>query len=70
MIIQTISPDFEVECEGTIYLVRPLTDAAKEHFESLDRWHYSFFGSSLAVEHRFIDEVIQRLREEFTVSRL
>lgn len=60
--------DFEVENHGTIFLIRPTSEAGSDHFAEPDPWHYTFFGQSRAVEHRFIEEVLDRLCESFTVT--
>jgi len=52
------NPDFEVQDEGSICLLRPLTDAAKtwvgEHIPDDAQW----FGNAVAVEHRFIEPIV------------
>lgn len=60
--------DFEVENHGTIFLIRPTSEAGSDHFAELDPWHHTFFGQSLAVDHRYIEEVVERLCESFTVA--
>ena len=61
--------DFEVENHGTIFLIRPTSEAGGDHFAELDPWQHTFFGRSLGVEHRFIDEVVERLSESFTIAQ-
>ncbi|MBL8047385.1 MAG: hypothetical protein JNJ45_01765 [Chthonomonas sp.] len=60
--------DFEVENHGTIFLIRPTSEAGSRHFAELDPWNHTFYGNALAVEHRFIEEVVERLTEAFTVA--
>lgn len=51
-------PDFRVENHGSIILVWPLTQAAKNwlhgHTEEDSQWH----GSALAVEPRYTDQLV------------
>lgn len=52
-------PDLEVQSEGTIYLLRPLTDAGAAWIgENLVAEGCQFFGDALCVEHRFIEEIV------------
>jgi hypothetical protein len=60
--------DFEAPNHGTIFLIRPTSEAGSDHFAELDPWHHTFFGQSLAVEHRYTPEVVERLAESFTVT--
>lgn len=69
MSTKTLHADFEVENHGTIFLIRPTSEAGEEHFAELDPWQHTFFGRSLCVEHRFIDEVVERLSEFFTIAQ-
>lgn len=67
MSTETKHADFEVENHGTIFLIRPTSEAGSDHFAELDPWHHTFLGNALAVEHRFIEDVVQRLQEDFIV---
>ena len=56
------SQDFIVSNHGTIFLLQPLTAAAKEWVaEHLPEDHQTF-GSSIAVEHRFILDIVDGIR--------
>jgi len=59
--------DFEVENHGTIFLIRPTSEAGSNHFAELDPWHHTSFGNALAVEHRYLEDVVHRLQEDFIV---
>jgi len=59
--------DFEVENHGTIFLIRPTSEAGSSHFAKACPRDHTFFGNALAVEHRYIEDVVLRLQEEFTV---
>jgi hypothetical protein len=52
-------PDFEVQNEGSIYLLRPMSEGARiwcaEHLpEDAPR-----FGVAYAVEHRYIRDIVE-----------
>ena len=52
--------DARIEDHGSIFLVRPLTDCAlgwlREHTDG------TWFGNALAVEHRFVADVVAGMR--------
>lgn len=50
--------DFRVENHGSIFLVAALTDAAHEWIEDHIPEDAMFFGGKLAVEHRFIEDIV------------
>jgi hypothetical protein len=56
--------DFKVQNEGTIYLFRPLTDAAAAHIEEHVGDDAQFFGGALVVEHRYARDLAVQLTEE------
>jgi hypothetical protein len=51
-------PDFDLSGDGSLYLLRPLTPPAhawvEEHLPDDATW----FGTAVAVEHRFIADII------------
>ena len=55
--------DFAVRDEGTIWLFTPLTPAAFEFLSECIQNDAQCFGPSLAVEHRFVYELLIGLRE-------
>jgi hypothetical protein len=62
--LQTIRPvDFLVSDEGTIWLFSPVTPAAFEFLSEHIEEDALYFGTSLAVEHRFVYDLLIGLRE-------
>ena len=65
-----IAPDFQVENHGSIILLRPATDEAKQWLNfncAPEPWQW--FGGAMAVEPRCASNLIEGLREEgFTVK--
>lgn len=56
--------DFEVLGGGTVFLVKPLTDAARQWVDanfSLESWQW--FGGGFAVEHRYIADIVSGIKE-------
>jgi hypothetical protein len=52
-------PDLEVQDEGSIFLLRPLTDTGAEWIgEHLVSEDAQWFGEALCVEHRFIADIV------------
>jgi len=51
--------DFKISGGGTIYLLHPLTRAARdwvdEHLPADAMW----FGNAVAVEHRYIGDIVE-----------
>lgn len=64
--METDNADVQVSREGTIYMVRPLTEAGREYLE--ERTDGMWFGGALAVEHRYVRALVEGLIEDgFTV---
>lgn len=58
------SADFLVTGGGTLFLVRPLNDAARRHLdEHLDE-SAIWYAGGVAVEHRYIEDLVEQLRED------
>lgn len=55
--------DFAVYDEGTIWLFAPQTPAAFEFLSKHIQEDAHYFGDSLAVEHRFVYDLLIGLRE-------
>jgi hypothetical protein len=55
--------DFVLRDEGTIWLFTPLTPAALQFLSEHIREDAQYFGDSLAVEHRFVYDLLVGLRE-------
>jgi len=51
--------DFTVEDHGSIFLVRPLSDSAKEWINENIGYDAHFLGTALVVEHRYITNIIE-----------
>jgi hypothetical protein len=59
-----ITPDFELDHEGKIFLLRPLTPAAHSWVgTNLSEDHLSF-GDSVVVEHRYIIDIVAGILED------
>ena len=55
--------DFEVQNEGTIFLLRPCTQAAEEWLDV--RWEMikrMSFGTAVVVEHRYIADFVAGIK--------
>ena len=51
--------DFLIENHSSIYLFRPLTQAAREWLDETAPDDAQFFGEALVVEHRYAENVAQ-----------
>ena len=64
------APDFQVENHGSVILLRPGNEAAKDWLDFNcvpEPWQW--FGSALAVEPRCAPDIIEGLQEEgFTIE--
>lgn len=57
--------DFIVETHGSIYLLRPMNDRAKQYLKAtVDAEPYMYFGEALAVERRYISEIVRGAIED------
>ena len=59
----TPSVDFLLRDEGTIWLFTPLTPAALQFLSEHIQGDPQYCGDSLAVEHRYVSDLIIGLRE-------
>ena len=55
--------DFIVRDEGTVWLFTPLTPAALQFLSEHIQENARYFGDSLAVEHRCVEEFLHGLRK-------
>lgn len=55
--------DFVVRDEGTIWLFTPVTPAAFDFLAEHIQSDAQYFGSSLAVEHRYVYDLLIGFRE-------
>jgi hypothetical protein len=51
--------DVEVENHGTIFLVRPLTETARDWLDENVSDDAQYFGGALVVEHRYIEDLVE-----------
>lgn len=56
--------DFTLECHGSIWLVQPMNEAAREHLLGHVSEETQWFGYALVVEWRYIVDLAQRLEDE------
>lgn len=54
-----MKPDFVVSGGGSIYLLTPLTDNAKQWVDEHLPADRQTLGNGIAVEHRYIEEIVQ-----------
>lgn len=62
MIIE--KPDFVLNDQGSIVLLLPNSDAAREWLDDNIGEDAQYFGRSLVVEHRFADDIIDGIMAE------
>lgn len=55
--------DITIESAGNVFLVSPLTDAAKCWIKENVTGKVIYFGKSIVVEHRYIDDLLQGMQE-------
>lgn len=60
----TAQADFEVYGGGTVYMVQPLNETAKTFLYDRLGDEAQFLGEAVAVEHRYIADIVSNLREE------
>jgi len=61
---KTTPADFLVTGGGTIYLLHPLTDAAREWVAEHLPEDAQRLGNGIAVEHRFIGDTVRGARND------
>ncbi len=60
-----IGADFTVTGHGTIFLLRPNTPAAQAWMdEHLQAEQYQMFGTAVAVEHRYIADIVEGIQAD------
>lgn len=55
--------DAVVESSGTIYTIRPITDAAKEWINENVASDGMWFGNALCVEHRYSADIVAGMED-------
>ncbi len=61
--VVTNTPDVLVRNEGTVFLFCPLTSRGKQWIEEHVQPNAQWYGSALAVEHRFAWGLAQALKD-------
>lgn len=56
--------DYEVSGGGTVFILTPLNDSAKQNLEDNLAQDAIWFGGGVAVEHRYIMPLVDNLRQE------
>ena len=54
-----MSEDFELQNEGSLYLLRPLTVQALEWLDEHIEQNRQMFGTAVVVEHRYIADIVR-----------
>ncbi len=56
--------DFYLDCHGTIFLLRPMTEEAvawiTEHIDP----QAPYLGRAVAIEHRFVEPIVEGIKSE------
>lgn len=58
------NPDFKLSGGGSMFLLRPLTDAAKAWLEENIAGETSWLGDSLGVESRYIANLVDGIQND------
>lgn len=56
--------DYTIENHGTIFLVRPQSDAARQHLLDHTPEEAQWFGDALVVEHRYAFDLATQLQTD------
>lgn len=56
--------DFIVDGSGTVYMITPQNKAASKALKEMISGESSWLGESLAIEHRYVWDLIQGLKTE------
>jgi hypothetical protein len=60
--INTTEPDFTVQNEGSIFLIRPNNADAELHLRANVGEEAQWFGNALVVEHRYVQQIVTVLQ--------
>ena len=60
----TTNADYEVSGGGSLFILTPLNADAKSNLEAGVGDEAQWWAGGVAVEHRYIDGLVERLREE------
>ena len=58
------TPDYVVQNHGSIFLVEPQSDEARDNLQDNVQEGAQFFGRALVVEHRYILDLVATLQNE------
>ncbi len=56
--------DVQIENHGSVFLVRPLTNAATAWLDENIDCEAQYFGGALVVEHRYIADIAEGMRAD------
>jgi hypothetical protein len=56
--------DFTLSGGGTIYLLRPITDAARDWVDQHIPDDAMWLGGQVAIEHRYVDDILDGITAE------
>ena len=62
-IVNKVFPDVLIRNEGTVFLLCPLTPAAKQWIEDNVQPDAQWFGQALVVEHRYVLGLLMGMRD-------
>ncbi len=63
--VQAAQPDVTVANHGSIFMIYPLTQAAKEWVdENVPLEDYQWLGPSFACEHRYVDNLLEGMMND------
>lgn len=57
-------PDATVNNQGSIFLLTPISKAAKEWTDSKLDPDAQMFGNAIVVEHRYISDIVQGMQND------
>ena len=58
-----MSEDFELQDEGSLYLLRPLTREAVEWLDEHIEQNRQMFGTAVVIEHRYVADIVRGIRD-------
>ena len=61
--MQNKTPDFVLADHGSIAVLTPTSDIAREWTTKYLSDETQWFGRGFVVEHRYVDDIVERLRE-------
>jgi hypothetical protein len=59
-----MSEDFELQDEGSLYLLRPLTGQAVEWLDEHIEHSRQMLGTAVVVEHHYVADIVRGIRAE------